>query len=53
VIRSSDIGKTISECEAAEAEQIAAEDGSDVEAEEDYSILSRRSQATLNLGNPR
>jgi hypothetical protein len=32
--------KVVSEGEAAEAEQIAAEDGSDGEAGEDYNILS-------------
>jgi hypothetical protein len=42
--------KAISEGEAAEAEQIAAEDGSDDEADEDYSILSPSKPSHIEFG---
>ena len=42
--------KYVSEGEAAEAEQIAAEDGSDDEAEEDYSILSLSKPSHIEFG---
>jgi hypothetical protein len=42
--------KYVSEGEAAQAEQIAAEDGSDDEAEEDYSILSLSKPSHIEFG---
>jgi hypothetical protein len=42
--------KVISEGEAAEAEHIAAEDGSDDEAEEDYNILSPSKPSHIEFG---
>jgi hypothetical protein len=43
-------GKAISEGATAEAEQIAAEDGSDDEAEEDYNILSLSKPSHIEFG---
>jgi hypothetical protein len=42
--------KVVSEGEATEVEQIAAEDGSDDEAEEDYSILSLSKPSHIEFG---
>jgi hypothetical protein len=42
--------KVVSEDEAAEAEQTATEDGSDDEAEEDYSILSSSKPSHIKFG---
>ena len=42
--------KAISEGEAVEVEQIAAEDGSDDEAEEDYNILSPSKPSHIEFG---
>jgi hypothetical protein len=42
--------KAISECEATEAEQIAVEDESDDDAEEDYNILSPSKPSHIEFG---